>query len=314
MRPVFLRKPRRPHPLLPCAPGLALLLLAPLVRSQTQPSPPADTTALVRQAVANRFAENATHQPLRFVLHKQDDRHNVTQQIIETPQGDVALLIAVNGIPISAAGRAAERNRLAALDAHPEIQAHRQKREQADAARVDSLLRMLPDAFLYTYKDTVACNVSTPPAIPVPGPPQPAGQPAPLDSQCFHLAFEPNPHWDPPSLEAKILRGMAGDIWIQSGDDRLYKLSARLIDDVDFGWGIVGRLDKGGTIEFEQTRIAEHDWELTRMKLNLTGKALMVKPLSYRINEELSHFAPAPAATDYHKAIRILESTQPSAK
>ncbi|HEY6447226.1 MAG TPA: hypothetical protein VIY53_12265 [Acidobacteriaceae bacterium] len=314
MRPVFLRKPRRTHPLLTCAACPALLLLAPGIRSQTQPPPPADTTALIRQAVANRFAENSTHHPLRFVLHKQDDRHNITQQIIETPQGDVALLIAVNGIPISAAGRAAERNRLAVLDAHPEIQAHRQKREQADSSRVDSLLRMLPDAFLYTYQDTVPCYVGTPPALPIPGPPQPAQSAPQPETHCFHLTFQPNPHWDPPSLEAKILRGMAGEIWIQAADDRLYKLSARLIDDVDFGWGIVGRLDKGGTIDLEQTRIAEHDWELTRMKLSLTGKALMVKPLSYHINEELSHFAPAPPATDYHQAIRILEASQPGAK
>jgi hypothetical protein len=305
MRPVFLRKPRPTHPLLTCAAWLVLLLPPSAAHSQTQPPPPADTTALIRQAVAHRFAENATHQPLRFVLHKRDDRHNITQQIIETPQGDVALLVAVNGIPISAAGRAAERNRLDTLDAHPEYQAHRQKREQADASRVDTLLRMLPDAFLYAYKDTVPCNVS---------PPQPA-PPAPQpDSQCFHLTFEPNPHWDPPSIEAKILRGMAGEIWIQAADVRLFKLSAHLIEDVDFGWGIVGRLDKGGTVYLEQTRVAEHDWELTRMKLSLTGKALMVKPLSYRVNEELSHFASVPPGTDYHKAIRILETSQPGAK
>jgi len=305
MRPVFLRKPRRTHPLLNCAACLAPLLLAPSVRGQTPPQPPADTTALIRQAVANRFTEDATHQPLR---------HNITQQIIETPQGDVALLVAVNGTPISAAGREAERNRLDMLNNNPEYQAHRQRREQADAARVNDLLRMLPDAFLYTYKDTVPCNVSTPPAVPVPGAPQPVPPPERPESQCFHMTFTPNPNWDPPNIEAKILRGMAGEIWIEAGDVRLYKLSAHLIEDVDFGWGIVGRLDQGGTIDLEQTRIAEHDWELTRMKLNLTGKALMVKPLSYHINEELSHFAPAPPATDYHKAIRILEASQPSAK
>ncbi|MGC2638334.1 MAG: hypothetical protein WA294_14215 [Acidobacteriaceae bacterium] len=312
MRTVLLRKPCRSRPLLSCAAWLAPLLPAPLAWSQAQPPP--DTTALVRQAVANRFAENAAHQSLRFVLHKQDDRRNMTQQIIETPQGDVALLVAVNGVPISAAGRAAERNRLDTLDAHPEYQAHRQKREQADAARVDSLLRLLPDAFLYTYNDTVPCNVSTPAAVAVPGAQQSPPGAQQLESSCFHLTFVPNPQWDPPSLEAKILRGMAGEIWIQAADDRLCKLSAHLIDDVDFGWGIVGRLDKGGTIDLEQTRIGAHDWELTGMKLSLTGKALMVKPLSYHINEELSHFAPVPPNTDYHKAIRILEASQPSAK
>jgi hypothetical protein len=72
----------------------------------------------------------------------------------------------------------------------------------------------------------------------------------------------------------------------------------------------VGRLDKGGTVFLEQTQIGDKDWELTRMKLNMTGKALLVKPLSFRVNEEMAHFAPVPPGTDYHAAIKLLEAGQ----
>jgi len=34
--------------------------------------------------------------------------------------------------------------------------------------------------------------------------------------------------------------------------------------------GIIGHLDQGGTVFFEQTLIAPNDWELTRMKIDLT--------------------------------------------
>lgn len=288
------------------------MLWLPFCAAQASPSSPTDTDALIRHAVENRIAEDKAHQPLRFVLHKQDERHNITQKIIETPQGDVALLVAVNGSPIGPLGRQAERKRLDALDAHPEVQAHRQRREQEDAARVDTLLRLLPDAFTYSYQDTVPCDVTTPPNIPLPGSPAAAAATAPQPEQCWHMTFTPNPKWDPPNIEAKVLTGMAGEIWIEAADDRLYRLNAHLVEDVDFGWGIVGRLDKGGTIFLEQTRIGDRDWELTRMQMNLTGKALMVKPLSYRINEELSGFVRVPPGTDYHKAIGMLEAEQPA--
>ena len=286
------------------------LLLVPFCFGQSEP-PAMDATAVVRRAVANRFAADAIHQPEQFALHKQDERHNITQKIIETPQGDVALLVAVNGLALSAQGRQAERARLDLLNKHPEYQEHRRKREEADAGRVNSLLRLLPDAFLYQYEDTEACNVTTGPTVAVPGLGQrPAASPAAL-SQCYRMSFKPNPTWDPPNIEAKILRGMAGEIWIEKSSERLHKLNAQLVDDVDFGWGIVGRLDKGGTVSLEQTEVGDHDWELTRMRLDLTGKALMVKPLSFRMTEELGHFEHVPAGTDYHAAIRLLEAGRP---
>lgn len=288
-------------------------LLAGLCAAQTAtmppPSPAADAAALVRRAVANHMAAEAAHHPLRFVLHKKDERRDFTQEVIETPQGDVALTIAANGAPLSPDGHQTQLNRLNNLAAHPDLQEHRHKREQEDNARVDKLMRLLPDAFLYHYDRTVPCDVTTPPDVPIPGAvPTPAvGAPAPA-AQCYHLTFMPNPRFSPPDAEARILRGMAGDVWIEKSDERLARLNAHLIAEVDFGWGIIGRLDKGGTIFLEQTKIADNDWELTRMKLNLTGKALMVKSLSFRMTEEMAHFSPVPPDLDYHRAIQMLES------
>jgi hypothetical protein len=304
--------PRQPRSLplrILCAASPGILLLS-LGMAQTDSPPAVDAAAVVRRAIANRFAEDAAHQPMRFVLHKQDERHNTTQEIVETPQGDVAMLVAANGTALSAAGQQAERTRLGTLDAHPEYQEHRRKREQEDQARVDKLMRLLPDAFLYHYESTVPCDVTTQPSVPAPGlAAQPASSGA--TAQCYHMTFTPNPNFDPPDIESRVFKGMAGEIWIETSAERLCRLNAHLIQDVDFGWGIVGRLDKGGTVALEQTEIGPKDWELTRMKLNMTGKALMVKPLSFRVNEEMAHFEPVPAGTDYHAAIRLLEAGPP---
>jgi hypothetical protein len=260
-------------------------------------------------------AEAARH-PQRFVLHKKDDRHDYTQAVIETRQGDVALAIAANGAPLNPDLRQTQIDRLNNLDAHPDLQEHRHKREQEDNARVNKLMRLLPDAFVYHYDSTVPCTVVVPPWVAIPGEPTPPPPGTPVPSaQCYHLTFTPNPAWNPPDLESKIMRGMAGEVWIETSQERLTRLNAHLIADVDFGWGVIGRLDKGGTIFLEQTEMEGNDWELTRMKLDLTGKALLVKTLSYHLTQEMARYSPVPADLDYHKAIQMLESEkQPEAK
>lgn len=290
------------------------LLFATLALAQAPPPPSADASALIRRAVAKRLAADASPQPVRFVFHKRDERRDFTQKIIETSQGDVALTIAANAQPLGPVARQAQIDRLNDFAAHPDLQQRRHKREQEDAARIDKLLSELPDAFFYHYDSTVPCTVTVPPFVPIPGellPPPPA-DPVPV-AQCFHLTFTPSPRFDPPDAESRILRGMAGEIWIEASHERLVRLSAHVISDVEFGWGIIGRLDKGGTIFLEQTDIGNDNWQLTRMKLNLTGKALLVKSFSFRITEEMSRFSPVPADLDYRKAIQTLLAEQPPA-
>jgi hypothetical protein len=268
---------------------LILLALAAARISPAQPEQSAgiDPTALVRRAVQHRMDAEQTHQPLRYVLRKTDEQHDTTKDIIETSQGDVARLVAINGQPLSAEANQAELDRLHTLANHPEIQQHRHQREQKDAARVDRLMRLLPDAFLYRYEGMTGCAAGS----------------------CYRLSFSPNPHFTPPDMEASIFRGLAGEVWIDQEQERLTHLDAHVIANVDFGWGILGELDKGGTILLEQSDIGGHDWELTHLKLNLTGKALMVRSLNIQITEQASHFTQVPPGLDYSKAIQLLENS-----
>ena len=290
---------------------LAALLPGTLCRGQTEPAPGSDASALVKRAVANHFTQQANHQPERFDLHRRDERRNVVRQIIETPQGDVAMLVAVNGAPLSSAGRQIEVSRLNALIANPAMQEHRRKREAEDRARVDNVMHQLPVAFLYRYDTVVSCRINSQPVVIVPGRVLPQAA-EPVVSQCYHITFTPNPRYNPPNLEAKILKGMAGEIWIEKSAERLVRLNAHLITDVDFGWGIVGHLDKGGTIFLEQALVNANDWELTRMTLNFTGKALIFKSIAIRMTEEMANYEPVPPGTDYRKAIAMLEAGQPT--
>jgi hypothetical protein len=271
------------------APILALLLLTLTPLAQPQTAPPIDASALVRRAIQNREDAAKAHRPLRYLLRKTDDHRDTTKDIVETEQGDVARLIAINNQPLTPEANQAELDRLNTLTHHPEIQEHRHQREQKDAARVDRLMRLLPDAFQYRDQGTTPCPSSK--------------------GTCHHLTFSPNPSFEPPDVEANIFRGLAGELWIDQAQERLTRLDAHVIANVDFGWGILGKLDKGGTIQLEQSDIGSGDWELTVLKLNLKGTALMVKSLDIQLTEQASNFSQVPSRVDYRKAIELLENS-----
>jgi hypothetical protein len=251
-----------------------------------------DPVPLVRRASQNELKSSNGNHPYRYQLHKIDDSKITTKEIVETKDGDVARLIAVNDKPLDADAQQAEIDRLNNLSAHPELQAHRHKKEQEDSDRANEMIRLLPDAFLYKYEGMAD------------GP----------NGPCYRLSFQPNPNFSPPDREAEVYHGMAGELWIDQGQERMVKLDAHLIADVDFGWGILGRLYKGGSILVEQADVGEHHWETTHMKLSLTGKALLIKTLSFQTTEDASHFEPVPPEMGYQNAIKMLLNNNDSAQ
>jgi hypothetical protein len=251
---------------------------------------PLDTTALVRRAVLHRLDGEKNHHPMQYLLRRVDERHDTTKLIIETKDGDVARLVAIGGKPISGDADLAELARLDDLLQHPEQQEHRRKGEQKDQERVTHLLSLLPDAYLYKLEGMVPC---------------PSGQ-------CYRLSFTPNPRFDPPDMESQILRGTAGEILIDQAQERLNSLNAHFIADVDFGFGIIGKLNKGSIVYLEQNDVGGHDWELTGLKMHVTGKALLVKSLSFQTTEDASHFSPVAPKLSYRDAIQLLKKYDPS--
>ena len=146
------------------------------------------------------------------------------------------------------------------------------------------MVTLLPSAFIYTFVGMAA------------GPSGP----------CYRLRFEPNPSYTPPDREGEVYHGMAGELWIDKAQQRMARLDAHLIADVDFGWGIFGRLYKGGTILVENRDVGEHRWETTHMRLNLTGKIVMLKSLRIDTTEDSTDFKPVPDE-GYKAAIALLE-------
>jgi hypothetical protein len=269
--------------------GGALLLTAGAANGQAVPpsaNSAVDPQKIVRDASWNELHATSPGRSFRFQQHKVDPKVSTVKEIFETKDGDVARLMEKDGKPLPPEEEQAEMDRLNNLLAHPELQEHRHKKEQEDGARGDEMVRMLPDAFLFTATGMVD------------GP----------NGPCYRLKFRPNPAFTPPDREGQVYHGMVGELWVDQAQMRLVKIDAHLISDVNFGWGVLGRLYKGGSILVQNADVGLHHWETIHMKLQLQGKIMMMKSVDFSTTEDYSNFQMMPQELSYQDAIRLLQN------
>lgn len=236
------------------------------------PSIPANE--LVRRTVANELKAN--QQENTFYMYKdrrQTPSGSKTKLMIETKDGTIAYLIAVNDRPLTPEEHAAEQQRIQGFLSNPAEQERKKKEQQQDGDRVMRLFRELPNAFVYEYDGTMAGS---------------NGQ------QWVKLKFTPNPNFQPSSRETSVFKAMQGDMVIDPKAERLVKIEATLFKDVSFGWGILGHLDKGGHFFVQQGNIGDNRWVPTYMNLQFTGKVLFFKTINLRQIETVSDFIRVP--------------------
>jgi hypothetical protein len=269
---------------------LPLLLLLPWAApSQGQTAPalaPAQAQALVTRALATelRASQNTSH-PMRYRLRKSSPRLTSTKEIIETRDGDVARLVLINDLPLSQADEQKEQARLDALLSDPGRQRHRKQSEEADTGIVLKLLRMLPQAFTYEYAGVGTASSGT----------------------VEKFRFRPNPGFSPPDLETQALTAMTGELWIDAAQGRVTRLEGHLQQDTDYGWGILGKLDKGGWIVIEQADAGGHQWRIARFQMKISLRILF-KTKNFDTVQEMTQYAPVAAGLDYRQAIQMLRA------
>jgi hypothetical protein len=267
-----------------------LLVCAPSLLAQQAPD-----ASLVRRALAVELrSATDTQHPMRYRLRKSSSRLATTKEIVETRDGAVARLVAINDQPLSPGDEQKEQSRLDSLVSDSSLQRHRKQSEENDTNRVRSVLRAMPDAFNYNY----------------------AGSASGPTGAIAKFTFQPNPGFTPTNLETDVLPAMSGEIWINPMDERVVRIEGHLQRDVNIGWGLFGRLYKGGSVLIEQSDVGNHQWRTVRLQLAMEGRVLF-RDRSFDTVEEQSHFAPVPLGLGYLEAIQILRggaapATQPS--
>jgi len=189
-----------------------------------------------------------------------------TTQVIETRQGSVDAVIAVDGHPLSSAERKKQEERIQKLADSPDAQRKQRHDSQQDAEKTKRLLKAFPRAVIASY-----------------------GQ---QQGDLTELDFKPNPNFRPSSREEQVLGALAGKIWVNNKEDRLAQIEGQLTQTIKFGGGLLGHLDKGGEFNVKQTEVAPGFWELSAMHIEITGKALFFKTISVHEDEARSNFQP----------------------
>ena len=267
---------------------ILLMLLFGFVTGTHASDPLPGDNALVMQALEAelRAAQDADH-PMEYRLRKSTPRLTSTKEIIETRDGAVARLVMINDAAPSPSDREKDDARLEALLADPSRQRKRKQSEQDDTGRVLKALRALPKAFLYQY----------------------AGSETNGPVRIERYTFRPNPKFSSSDLELEVLTAMIGELSVDSTHQRVVRLEGHLQQDVDIGWGLLGRLNKGGWIVIQQADVGQGQWRIVHFQMEMNGRVLF-KARSFDTTEEEMQFVPVPVGMTYQQAIQMLRSGQ----
>ncbi|MEO6910305.1 MAG: hypothetical protein ABI158_05215 [Edaphobacter sp.] len=236
----------------------------------------------------------AMHHPnsyLRYRMHSIDRKGDRVRDVFESKDGTVARLILKDGRPLTEDEDKAERQRLTAMVESPSSYARHVKREEEDRKLADQLMRLLPDAMIYSY---------------TPGQPQTGTNGG---SQEIVLDYKPNPKFNPPITAAEALTGLEGRLWIDAKSHQLVRLESTIFRAVNFGWGMLAHIYPGGHLVLEQTNAGGNRWIFTRFIQQIKVRALLVKTISIDANVEAGSFQTLPGPVGYQEAIRILLDT-----
>lgn len=244
--------------------------------------PPAQ---LVREVVYNELQDHQRHGYWRYRIDQHGPQGPKLEEQIETADGPVMRVVSSSGRPLSADAQRREQNRIEQLLRSPEEQARNRQEYAADERRIGRILALLPEAFLF----------------------EDAGQ----DGGSYHLRFRPNPIYPAHSIEARIFHAMGGELWIDARQKHLARLEGQLLENVDFGYGLLGRLYKGGWFRMQRTQVSATDWKTERLEIHMNGRALLFKTIARETSEVRSGFAPVPPGLSLAEGVKLL-ANEPS--
>jgi len=263
--------------LLPLA-GLILLCTASTLRAQ---SPTESAHDLVKDVVYNELQERRQVSLWQYRVDKRVGNQNTIEQEVETVAGSVSRVLERQGKPLDAAAQKKETDRLNNLVHNPGEQARMKLDHEAEEKRLERLMGAMPDAFLYTYDGA--------------------------DDGNLRLSFQPNPAYNPPTYETRVYHALSGKIWIQPQQKRLVKIDAHILNEIDFGYGLFGRIEKGGRFQIAREQVAENRWKTNMLNVHISGRVVFFKSINRDQDVKRSAFKPLPSNISVKDAVDLLK-------
>src|ERR1700676_313069 len=238
--------------------------------------------ALVRDILQNELRAQADDHSL-WCYRKLTEKDGKQQLFAacQTKTLEIDRLMAVNGKPLTEQQWNQENQRIEQL-LNNRSQLKKEKQQQReDAEQANRMLKMMPDAFLFKQEKSDASRIT--------------------------LYFAPNPAFRASGASESVFHHMEGTLTLDVKQKRLVEISGRLHSDVKFAGGLLGHLDKGGTFYVKQQEVGPGCWEMTRMDVQMNGKALFFKTISVRTRELDTDFHAVPAAASIQQVAALTD-------
>jgi hypothetical protein len=234
---------------------------------------------IVRAATTAELAADKNDRTRWRYRDAKRDGTDTVSIVVETDHGSVKRVILRNGQPLSDAEARAEDERVQQFIHDPEKLAKQKRDGVQDGKNAEELLNMLPEAFIWKVVSE--------------------------DAQRFTLHFDPNPNFDPPDMQGRVLGTMAGTLVVNKAQNRIETISGKLTRDVTIGWGLFGRLHEGGTFRVERREVAPGLWQIVETHVHIEGKALFFKTIGEQQDEVQTEFTQVPAGTTLEQAVEM---------
>lgn len=242
-----------------------------------------DAGRLVRETVYNELHDHNGHGYWRYWVEQRTATGSRIEEQVETVDGPVGRVLLENGQPLDDHGEEVERAKLRDLKSSASEQASRRQAYREDEERIGRILALLPEAFVY--------------------------QDAGIENGARHLRYVPNPKYSTHNVEARVFHQLSGDLWIDVRMKRMRRLEGHLNDNVDFGMGMLGRVNKGSWFRMVRTQVSELEWKTERLEVHMNGRALLFKTIAHNTSEVRGGFEAVPPAMGLEQGLNLLEQT-----
>jgi hypothetical protein len=257
--------------------GLLLLCAAHACEAQT---PTQSAHDLVKDVVYNELQERRHPSLWQYRVNKRVLSQDLLEQEVETISGPVFRVLARQDTPLDPPARKKETDRLNNLVRNTSEQARMKQDNDNEEQRIQRLIAAMPDAFLYDYDGASEGGI--------------------------RLAFRPNPAYNPPTYEARVYHALSGKVWIQPEQKRLLKIDAHIVSEIDFGFGLLGKVEKGGTFQIERQQVSPNRWKTSLLDVHVSGRIILFKTISKDQHEVRTDFKPMPSTTTVQDAVTLL--------
>ena len=89
--------------------------------------------------------------------------------------------------------------------------------------------------------------------------------------------FEPNPEFQPKTMAEKLIRDLAGVIWVDEKANDVARLEAYFVGDFHLAGGLLASVERGTSFIFEQAYLNNEVWLPTYFEAHIGARVLLVK-------------------------------------